>query len=319
MLWELARAVGYRTAYVSSQNPDYEDFGTFTRRAGIDVLETALDLGGMKQEQVGAPDEVAIDAALRFVKDVPEGRPYFLVVHLSNTHAPYRVDPALLPYTPQSPDPLGGAKPAFPQPLPRRAVRFQERTPRGASSRSLRARSRPGTARRCSSCRITASSSASTGASTTTIRSTTKSSGSRAGSPPAGARSPTSSAPPSRRTPASRPTRRTCTRRWSTSSASEDARARLPQAALVTGRSLLRPWTGDPTVLLATSTSVWEPDDARYGVMHGDALLFGGPTGRWQCFNLGADPTEHAPGPADACAGLLEVAKREFGGVATPR
>ena len=29
-------AAGYRTAYVSSQNPEYEDFGTFTRRAGID-------------------------------------------------------------------------------------------------------------------------------------------------------------------------------------------------------------------------------------------------------------------------------------------
>src|SRR5262249_8664675 len=29
VLWEIARAVGYRTAYVASQNPQYEDFGAY--------------------------------------------------------------------------------------------------------------------------------------------------------------------------------------------------------------------------------------------------------------------------------------------------
>ena len=67
VLWEIARAVGYRTAYVTSQNPNYEDFGTFTRRAGIDVLVTATDLGGVAQEQLGAPDERATAEMLQFV------------------------------------------------------------------------------------------------------------------------------------------------------------------------------------------------------------------------------------------------------------
>ena len=67
VLWEIARAVGYRTAYVTSQNPNYEDFGTFTRRAGIDVLVTATDLGGVAQEQLGAPGRARDggDAAIR--------------------------------------------------------------------------------------------------------------------------------------------------------------------------------------------------------------------------------------------------------------
>jgi hypothetical protein len=98
VLWELARAAGYRTAYLSAQNPDYEDFGVFTRRAGIDVLVTANELGGMAQEQLGAPDERAMDETLRFVRGVPAGTPYFAVLHLSNTHMPYRIDPGLTPF-----------------------------------------------------------------------------------------------------------------------------------------------------------------------------------------------------------------------------
>ncbi|MEO8878446.1 MAG: hypothetical protein ABI461_22840, partial [Polyangiaceae bacterium] len=47
LLWEVAKATGYRTAYVTSQNPDFEDFGAYVRNAGIDTLVTATDLGGM--------------------------------------------------------------------------------------------------------------------------------------------------------------------------------------------------------------------------------------------------------------------------------
>ena len=71
VLWEIARALGYRTVYVTSQNTQYEDFGAFVRRAGIDTRITALDLGGMEQEQIGAPDERATGALLRFLRDVP--------------------------------------------------------------------------------------------------------------------------------------------------------------------------------------------------------------------------------------------------------
>jgi arylsulfatase A-like enzyme len=99
----------------------------------------------------------------------------------------------------------------------------------------------------------------------------------------------------------------------------EDRRSQLPLANLVTGRSLLRPHGDEPAVLLATSTSVWEPDDARFGVMQGDRLLFGGPTGAWACFDLAKDPGERSMRSPDWCPELLAIARREFAGVATPR
>jgi hypothetical protein len=99
----------------------------------------------------------------------------------------------------------------------------------------------------------------------------------------------------------------------------EETRLALPLAHLVTGRSLLRPRSNEPVALLATSTSVWEPDDARYGVMSGQRLLVGGPTGSWSCFDVASDPRERSPHPAAWCADLLDVAHREFGGVAELR
>jgi glucan phosphoethanolaminetransferase (alkaline phosphatase superfamily) len=108
VLWELARAVGYRTAYVSAQNMNYEGFGAFVRHAGIDVLVTPAELGGVADVHIGAPDERALAEALRFVRGAPRATPYFALVHLSNTHTPYRVDPELQPFVPHSDDPFDG-------------------------------------------------------------------------------------------------------------------------------------------------------------------------------------------------------------------
>lgn len=96
----------------------------------------------------------------------------------------------------------------------------------------------------------------------------------------------------------------------------EDARGSLPFATLVTGRSLLRPRAGEPVALLATSTSVWEPDDARFGVISGSRRVMGGPTGAWSCFDTAQDPREKSPHPATQCGDLLAVARARFGGVA---
>ncbi|MGH7272377.1 MAG: sulfatase-like hydrolase/transferase, partial [Polyangiaceae bacterium] len=100
VLWEVAHAIGYRTAYIGSQNLRYEDFGVFLERAGIDVRAGAADLGGAGSPHIGAPDENATARMLAFVRDVPPAVPYFAVLHLSNTHWPYRVDPALQPFAP---------------------------------------------------------------------------------------------------------------------------------------------------------------------------------------------------------------------------
>ena len=315
VLWELARAVGYRTAYLSAQNPDYEDFGVFTRNAGIDTLVTANDLGGMGQEQLGAPDERAVDAALQFVRAVPTATPYFAVVHLSNTHMPYRIDPALAPFTPQSADALGDVVAFHNRYLD--AVRLQERTVAGLLA-ALRAsprwddtavlfvsdhgeqfREHGGLYHNHSlfdeEVRVP-------------------------GWLAAGARV---LGDPERAALATYAGHRTYTADVHETMVDllglEEQRARLPLASLVTGRSLLRPRTSDPMTLLATSTSVWEPDDARFGVMQDARLLFGGATGGWRCFDLEKDPGEHSPRTADWCPELLGVARREFEGVATPR
>jgi hypothetical protein len=315
VLWEIARAVGYRTAYISSQNPEYEDFGMFTRRAGIDVNLTAVDLGGMAEEQVGAEDERAADAMARYVRTVPDGQPYFAVLHLSNTHAPYRVDPSLLPFTPQSPDPLGDVS-AFRNRY-KDSVRLQERTV-AALLRDLKTLP----------------------AWSETVVIFLSDHGEEfrehgglyhnhslyeedlripgwlvAGDHAMGA--------PERAALATYAGFRTYTQDVHETVVDlfglEESRGALPLAPLVTGRSLLRPRLSEPVALLATSTSVWEPDDARYGVMSGQRLLVGGPTGSWSCFDVGSDPRERSPHPAAWCADLLDVAKLSFGAVAEPR
>jgi glucan phosphoethanolaminetransferase (alkaline phosphatase superfamily) len=126
VLWEIARASGYRTAYVTAQNTSYENFSAFVQTAGIDRLVTAGDLGGMEQEHLGAPDERAVEEGLRFAQAEAAGRPYFEVVHLSNTHAPYRNAPDVQPFAPAGDDPLGDPS-AFHNRY-KNAVRLQERT-----------------------------------------------------------------------------------------------------------------------------------------------------------------------------------------------
>jgi hypothetical protein len=75
LLWEVAKAVGYRTAYITSQNLRYDDFGAFVEKASIDVKVSAMELGDTKDPMIGAPDERATPKMLDFVKSVPGGTP----------------------------------------------------------------------------------------------------------------------------------------------------------------------------------------------------------------------------------------------------
>ena len=126
VLWEVARAVGYRTAYIGSQNLRYDDFGAFLERAAIDVQASSIDLGEASDPHIGAPDENATARLLEFVRGVPSGLPYFAVLHLSNTHWPYRVDPTLEPFVPHDASPVGDV--ANLHNHYRNSVRLQERT-----------------------------------------------------------------------------------------------------------------------------------------------------------------------------------------------
>jgi arylsulfatase A-like enzyme len=309
--------VGYRTAYVSAQNPKYEDFGTFVENAGIDELVTGTDLGGMAQEQIGAPDERAADAMLRFVRTAAaSGSPYFAMLHLSNTHAPYRVDPDLHPFEPSSAGGLGDTN-AFHNRY-RNSVRLQERTV-AAFLRQVRAlpgwddtavvflsdhgeqfREHGGFFHNHSlfdeELRV----------------------------PAWIAAGPDVLGGDERTALASYGARRTYAQDVHATLVDllglHDAAGALPEAAHVGGRSLLRAWksNAEPFALLATSTAVWEPDDARYGVMHGDRVLISSAERAWTCFDLHDDPGEHVPLAADTCGPLLPTARAAFAGVDVP-
>jgi membrane-anchored protein YejM (alkaline phosphatase superfamily) len=301
VLWELARAVGYRTAYVTSQNPNYEDFGTYTRRAGIDVLLTATDLGGVAQEQLGAPDERAAAEMLRFLGSTGAAAPYFAVLHLSNTHAPYRVDPTLTPFAPHATDALGNVA-AFHNHY-RNSVALQERMVADfikavralpgwddtavlfLSDHGEQFREHGGLYHNHSlfdeELRVP-------------------------GWIVAGPRALDAAR---RMALLSHAGRRTYMQDVHETVVDllglEGERAALPFASLVRGRSLLqdRPAGEGPLVLLATATSVWEPDDARFGATAGERVLIGAP-GAWSCFDTARDPHEHVALAGPSCDDL---------------
>lgn len=110
LLWSYARAGGFRTAYVTSQNLDFANARGFINDLPIDKLHDALDLDEHADIDIGAPDELASRQALVDLAEL--GEPFFAVVHYSNTHFPYRVDPARAPFQPSttSKDPARNAE-----------------------------------------------------------------------------------------------------------------------------------------------------------------------------------------------------------------
>jgi hypothetical protein len=301
VLWEVARAVGYRTAYVTSQNPSYEDFGTFTRRAGIDVLVTATDLGGVAQEQLGAPDERATAEMLRFIRATGPAAPYFAVLHLSNTHAPYRVDPTLTPFAPRATDPLGNAR-AFHNHY-RNSVALQERT---VADFVRNVRALPGWD---DTALLFVSDHGEQFREHGGLYHNHTLFDEELRVPGWIIAGPSALDPAQRAALRSHGGRRTYMQDVHETVVDllgvADARSALPFAALVTGRSLLRdrPEGEGPTMLLATATSVWQPDDARFGATAGERALVGAP-GAWACFDTARDPRERSPLPGPSCDDL---------------
>ncbi len=306
LLWELAHAVGYRTSYVTSQNLQFENFGAYVQHAGIDVLAGAVDLGGLRQEQLGAPDERATAAMLRFVRGVSPGTPYFGVLHLSNTHAPYRVAEDLQPFTPHSTNPVGDGN-AFHNHY-RNSVLLQERLVAGLL-RELRAlpgwdetvvffvsdhgeqfRERGGLYHLHSlfdeEVRIpgfVAGGTTALGAER--VRALRTFTGHRTYLADVNA---------------------TIVDLFGLGAVHDT----LPYANS-DARSLVDPrgWlAAEPVTLMSTTTAVWEQDDVRNGVMLGNRLLVGGPSRSWTCFDVTDDPHQVVPRSADRCGKRLRDA-----------
>ena len=88
----------------------------------------------------------------------------------------------------------------------------------------------------------------------------------------------------------------------------------MPFADRLTGRSLLRPATPDePMVLLSTGSGVWEPDDAKFGVMKGEMLAVKSAGAGWFCYDIRADPGERvARGSLPGCGPLMDLGTARF-------
>jgi glucan phosphoethanolaminetransferase (alkaline phosphatase superfamily) len=103
LLWEYAHAAGYDTAYWTSQNLFFANAGTWLEGLPLSHLVSATDLDPNPTYELGADDAKLADVVLR---DLPAmvgaASPFVGVVHLSNTHFPYLIDPADAPFQPES-------------------------------------------------------------------------------------------------------------------------------------------------------------------------------------------------------------------------
>jgi hypothetical protein len=310
VLWEVAHALGYRTAYIGSQNLRYDDFGAFLQRASIDVEASAKDLGNAEDAHIGAPDENATARLVDFVRGVPQGTPWFAVLHLSNTHWPYRVDPALQPFEPHDPSPVGDVNAMHNH--YRNSVLMQERT---VSDMLRELRGMPGWS---DTAVVFVSDHGEQFREHGGLYHLSSLFEEQVRVPGFLLAGEGAVDPAKLATLGAWKDRRTYTQDVNATVLDLlgvlDQRAAFPFADLLTGRSLLRaPPPGEPMVLMSTASGVWEPDDAKYGAMKGDMLAVRSMGGGWWCYDVRTDPGEHMGHPGmPGCGPLIDYATEKF-------
>ncbi len=306
LLWEVARAAGYHTAYVSAQSPDFFRFGQYIAKAGVDYLVTARDLQPNPSVTVGADDEKAMAALLEHVAGAR--MPWYGVLHLSNTHALYRTDPSLQPFQPEGGiDNLVGFKNRY-----LNAIALQRRS-LGAFLTRLRALPswdntlvlflsdhgeplgdhgeifhRDGFFE--SSMRVPGWVLAGKNALTQQQVNALKANSARY-----------------LYTRDLHATVLDALGVW-------DERSRIPYSGWRSGRSILRPLpAGEPIAVFANVSGLWDFATPHYGVVQGERKLLSGPHGPFKCYDTRDDPEEATARTASACgAELFAFARRRF-------
>ncbi len=316
-LWEVAKAVGYETGYFSAQNLLYKDLMIYLKVSGIDEMVSAAEIGHIDDPAVGAPDEMATERLVTWIK--ARKAPYFTVLHLSNTHWPYRVDPALQPFEPHNDDPmkdLPAARNHY-----KNSVLMQERTIADMFKQLKQLPSWEDTAVLFVSdhgeqFREHGGFYHLNNLFDEEVRTP--------GFLVAGSRVLSEE---QRAAFGSYENRRVYSDDVNSTIVdllgAFDARPRFPFAAQLTGRSLLRPQPPsdreDPIVAASTSSGVWLDDNPVYGVMSGDRKLMGADAIPWLCYDVIADPIEHKPMSAKKCPDLLAVARKRWPMVPVPK
>ncbi len=99
LLWEYAHAAKIDSSYYTSQNLLFGNSGTWLEGTPWNHHVSATMIEADATYETGADDHKLLEKTLADMATLEE--PYLAVVHLSNTHFPYKVDPSMMPFTPQ--------------------------------------------------------------------------------------------------------------------------------------------------------------------------------------------------------------------------
>jgi glucan phosphoethanolaminetransferase (alkaline phosphatase superfamily) len=99
LLWEYLSAAHLHGTYFTSQNLLFGNSGTWLEGLPIDRRVSATEIDPQSTYETGADDGILVDHVISHLDGLAE--PRVDVVHLSNTHFPYKVDPRYSPFQPQ--------------------------------------------------------------------------------------------------------------------------------------------------------------------------------------------------------------------------
>jgi glucan phosphoethanolaminetransferase (alkaline phosphatase superfamily) len=99
LIWEYAKAAGLGTAYFTSQNMLFGNSGLWLDGIPTDKRLTGTQIDPTATMELGCDDGDLMQRSLAEIAQLK--MPYVAVVHLSNTHFPYKIDPELSPFLPQ--------------------------------------------------------------------------------------------------------------------------------------------------------------------------------------------------------------------------
>ncbi len=91
LLYDYAHAAGWDTAYWTSQNMMFGNARLWVKNLGVSKFVSATELDPTSDLDMGAPENFLADRVVSEIDELKE--PYFGVVHLSNVHYPYYINP----------------------------------------------------------------------------------------------------------------------------------------------------------------------------------------------------------------------------------
>jgi hypothetical protein len=99
LIWEYAKAAGFQSGYWTSQNMLFGNSGLWLDGIPADKRLSATQIDPTATMELGCDDGELMQRALPDIASLRS--PWIGVVHLSNTHFPYKIDPELSPFQPQ--------------------------------------------------------------------------------------------------------------------------------------------------------------------------------------------------------------------------